>query len=53
MATKNFMCNRKSARHTRIVEYEIIYLPKAFKYNESQQKRIRGLPKTSPKTQLS
>jgi hypothetical protein len=48
MATENFMCNRKSARHTSIVEYEnkTVYFTKAVKYNEKQQKRIRGLPKT-------
>jgi hypothetical protein len=33
---KNFMCNRKPARHTRIVEYEIVYFPKAVKYDESR-----------------
>jgi hypothetical protein len=43
---KNFMCNRRSARHIRIVEYEPVYFPKAIKYDESQQKCIRGLPKT-------
>jgi hypothetical protein len=26
------MCNRKSARHTRIGEYETVYFPKAVKY---------------------
>jgi hypothetical protein len=45
MATENLMCNRKSARHTSIVEYETA-LPKAVKYDESQQKRIRCLTKT-------
>jgi hypothetical protein len=44
MATENFMFNRKSARHTRIVEYETVYFTKAVKYDEKQQKRIRGLP---------
>jgi hypothetical protein len=46
MATENFMCNRKSDRHTRIVEYETVYFPKAVKYDQSQHKRIRGLPQT-------
>jgi hypothetical protein len=50
---KNFMYNRKSVRHTRIVEYETVYFPNAVKYEESQQKRIRGLLKTELKTQLS
>jgi hypothetical protein len=46
MGSENFMCIRKSARHTRIVEYETLYFPKAVKFDESQQKRIRGMPKT-------
>jgi hypothetical protein len=46
MATESFMCNRKSARNTRIVEYESVYFPNAVKHDESQQKRFRGLPKT-------
>jgi hypothetical protein len=46
MATENFMGNSKSAQHTRFVEYETVYFLKAVKYDESQQKRIRGLPKT-------
>jgi hypothetical protein len=47
MATENFMRNRKSARHTRIVEYQTLYFPKSVKYDESQQKRTRGCQKHS------
>jgi hypothetical protein len=39
MTTANFMCNMKSAR------YFTIYFSKAVKYDETQQKRIRGLLK--------
>jgi hypothetical protein len=31
---KNFMYNRKLARHTKIAEYETIYFPKAIKFDE-------------------
>jgi hypothetical protein len=46
MTATNFVCNSKSARHTRILACEIVYFTKAVKYDETQQERVRSLPKT-------
>jgi hypothetical protein len=42
--TKIWCGNRKT--RNRIVEYETVYFHKAVKYDESQRKHIRDLPKT-------
>jgi hypothetical protein len=42
---RNFHVQQESPRYARIVEYETVYFPKDVKYDELQQKNIRGLPK--------